>query len=208
MYFRKKLEPSFHSPPVKIPCKPIGREASGTGFPHWKIAAVLSCHQPFCHFPRPQELCPSVRNMCTRMAKKELTHPSNPIMQKRHFGPRWKGRPWLFAFLQKTFNCQPRAPIMCALAVEVTLFQIQNYSQFCGQDSQEKVPEEAVIQPIGSFASYVSKSHSKISPDSLKAIHWVCEGCECKVYLELLCLCISWVLVADEKASAAERPRM
>ena len=62
---------------------------------------------------------------------------------------------------------------MCALAVEVTLFQIQNYSQFCGQDSQEKVPEEAVIQPIGSFASYVSKSHSKISPDSLKAIHCI-----------------------------------
>ena len=140
--------------------------------------------------------------------KKELTHPSNLIMQKRHFGPKWKGRRWLFAFLQKTFNCQPRAPIMCAFAAEVTLFHIQNHSQFCGQDSQEKVPEEAVIQPIGSFASYVSKSHSKISPDSLKAIHWLCEGCECKVYLQLLCLCISWLLVADEKASAAERPRM
>ena len=60
---------------------------------------------------------------------------------------------------------------MCALAVKVTLFQIQNYSQLWAEDSQEKVPEEDVIQPIGSFASYFSKSHSKISPDSLKVIH-------------------------------------
>ena len=59
---------------------------------------------------------------------------------------------------------------MCALAAKVTLFQIQNYSQLWAEDSQEKVPEEAVIQPIGGFVSYVSKSNSKISPDSLKAL--------------------------------------